>query len=166
MKKIITLLFVSALILTSCSGEDGRDGLDGMDGVNIVGETFEYNNVSFSETSNVFEATFDPPLVEGDVMLAYRLESVFNGQDVWEPLPTVFFNPDTGDDLRHRFNFTLSDINIIAETSNFSAFGEDLLSNQTFRVVIVPSDLINEVDTSNINEVMEAANISTIQKMN
>ncbi|MDG3582351.1 hypothetical protein [Galbibacter pacificus] len=167
MKKIFTLLFVSVFAFTACEGPEGPEGPPGEDGVNIVGETFEYSNINFSSQNDyTFSDSYDPPLVEGDVMLVYRLEGIENGLKIWEPLPTVFFNSDTGDDLRHRFNFTNVDVEIIIESSNFSAFGPDLLSNQSFRVVIVPSDLINSVDTSNIDAVMKAANIKSVQKLN
>ncbi|QLE00054.1 hypothetical protein HX109_00215 [Galbibacter sp. BG1] len=163
MKKIITLLFVATFLFTACEGPEGPQGPPG---TNIVGETFEYTT-SFSAQADFFEASFNPPLVEGDAMLVYRLEDVVNGADVWEPLPTVtIVNNDTGDTLQYRFNYTLNDVQIIAECSNFAAFGPELLQNQTFRAVIVPSDLINGIDTSNIHEVMEAANIKSIQKLN
>ncbi|MCM5662921.1 hypothetical protein [Galbibacter mesophilus] len=163
MKKIIALLFVSTFIFTACEGPEGPPGEPG---TVIVGETFEYANVSFTPQNEfLFTATYNPPLVNGDAILVYRLEGVVSGNDVWEPLPTVFFNNDTGDDLRFRFNYTLNRVRILAESSDYSAFGPDLLSNQVFRAVIVPADLINGVDTSNINEVMKAANIKTVQKM-
>ncbi|MEL4308702.1 hypothetical protein [Joostella sp. CR20] len=168
MKKIFALLFVSTFIFTACEGPQGPPGFDGEDGVNIVGETYEFSNVNFASSNDyVFEATFNPSLYEGDVMLAYRLESVYNGLDVWEPLPTVsYYNNDTGDNLLYRYNYTINDINIIVESSNFAAFGAEYLNNQVFRVVIVPSDLVSKVDTNNINEVMQAANIKSIQTLN
>lgn len=167
MKKIITLLFVATLVFTSCEGPEGPPGIPGEPGTNIVGKTFEYRNVTFTAPNYTFEDTYDPPLFEGDVMLAYRLETTTGGLKVWEPLPTVsYFNDATGDNLLYRFNFTINDINIIVESSNYSAFGADMLSNQTFRVVIVPSDLISKVDISNIDAVMKAANIKSVQKLN
>lgn len=164
MKKIITLAIVSLFVFTACEGPEGPQGEPG---INIVGETFEYANVNFTSANNyTFLADFDPPLINGDVMLVYRLEAVEGGQDVWEPLPSsLFYNTDTGDDLQYRFNYTLNDVNIIIESSNFTAFGPDLLSNQVFRAVIIPSDLMNTVDINNIDAVMQAANIKTVQKV-
>src|SRR5690606_17443285 len=163
MKKIITLVIATVFIFAACEGPDGPAGPPGEV---IVGETFEYPNVNFTAANDFsFRATFDPPLVDGDVMLAYRLEAVDNGVDIWEPLPSAFFyNETTGDDLQYRFNFTRSDVKIIVESSDHTAFGADLLSNQVFRVVIVPSDIIAAVDTDNIDAVMKAANIKAVQK--
>lgn len=163
MKKIITLVIATVFIFTACEGPEGPPGEPG---INIVGETFQYTNVNFTAANEyTFRATFDPPLVDGDVMLVYRLEAVDGDLDIWEPLPTaLFYNPDTGDDFQYRFNFTRGDVDILIQSSDPTAFGADLLSNQIFRVVIVPSDLMNSVDTDNIDAVMKAANIKTIQK--
>lgn len=164
MKKIITLVIASIFIFTACEGPEGPMGPPGEV---IVGETFEYTNVNFTAGNNyTFRATFDPPLIEGDAMLVYRLEAVDDGVDVWEPLPTAFFyNEDTGDQMQYRFNYTRGDVHIIVEGSDLTAFGANLLSNQVFRAVIVPADLMNSVDTDNIDAVMKAANIKTIQKL-
>ncbi|WP_335965846.1 hypothetical protein [Galbibacter sp. PAP.153] len=166
MKKIFALLFVSVFAFTACEGPEGPEGPPGEDGVNIVGETFEFENVDFSPQNDFYEASFDPPLVEGDVMLAYRLETVENGQDVWEPLPTATIYFDNGGYLQYRFNFTRNDVVIILESDDISLLAPEYTQNQVFRVVIVPSDLINSVDTSNIDAVMKAANIKSVQKLN
>lgn len=163
MKKIITLVIATVFIFTACEGPEGPPGEPG---INIVGETFQYNNVNFTDANNYsFRATFDPPLVNGDAMLVYRLEAVDGDLDIWEPLPTaLFYNTDTGDDLQYRFNYTRGDVDILIESSDHTAFGADLLSNQVFRVVIIPSDMMNSVDTDNIHAVMKAANIKAVQK--
>lgn len=164
MKKIITLAIATIFIFTACEGPEGPPGPPGDE---IVGETFEYPNVNFNPNNDYsFRATFDPPLIDGDVMLVYRLEAVDNNLDIWEPLPTsLIYNTDTGDDLQYRFNFTRGDVTILVESSDFAAFGPDLLSNQVFRAVIVPADLISSVDTDNINAVMTAANIKSVQTL-
>lgn len=159
MKKIITLVIATVFIFAACEGPDGPAGPPGEV---IVGETFEYSSVSFNANNEIFAAEFDPPIVDGDVMLVYRLESVENGTDIWEPLPVTFYNGQ--DNLHFRYNFTRGDVEIISSSSNYAAFGADLLSNQVFRVVILPSDLMNSVDTDNIDAVMKAANIKTVQK--
>ncbi len=167
MKKIITLVIASIFIFTACEGPEGPIGPPGEPGEVIVGETFEYANVNFTSANGyTFTATFDPPLVDGDAMLVYRLEAVDNNVDVWEPLPTAFFyNDATGDQMQYRFNYTRGDVQILIESSDFTAFGPDLLSNQVFRAVIVPADLMNTVDTDNIDAVMKAANIKSVQRL-
>lgn len=167
MKKIITLAIATVFLFTACEGPEGPMGPPGEPGGETIGETFEYANVNLNDANNYsFTASFDPALFDGDVMLVYRLEAVDNGTDVWEPLPTAFYyNTDTGDDLQYRYNFTNGDVLIAAESSNHSAFGPEFFSNQVFRVVIVPSELMNTVDKSNIDAVMKAANIKSVQKL-
>src|SRR5699024_7061367 len=141
MKKIITLVIATVFIFTACEGPEGPMGPPGEPGGETIGETFEYANVNFNDTNGyTFTASFDPSLIDGDIMLVYRLETVDNGVDVWEPLPTAFYyNTDTGDDLQYRYNFTNGDVLILVESSNFTAFGAEFYNNQVFRVVIVPS---------------------------
>lgn len=163
MKKLITLAFVTLFVFTACEGPEGPPGEPG---INIVGETFEYTNVNFTEANGyTFLADFDPPLINGDAMLVYRLQAVDGGADVWEQLPSALYYTDAGTDLQYWFNYTLNDVKIGVESNDYPGFGADFLSNQVFRAVIVPADLMNTVDTENIDAVMKAANIKTVQRV-
>src|SRR5690606_15207466 len=118
MKKIITLAIVSLLVFTACEGPEGPQGEPG---INIVGETFEYANVNFTSANNyTFLAEFNPPLINGDAMLVYRLQAVDDGTDIWEPVPSALYHTDTGADLQYWTNNTLYDVEIGVESSDYA----------------------------------------------
>lgn len=163
MKKVTLLGIFLAVFAISCEGPvgpPGYDGLNGLDGVNIVGETYEIDNVDFTVNSNTIRYSFSQDLINGDAVLVYRLEDVQDGLDIWEPLPTatIFFNG--GGFLQYRFNYTIADVDIIIESDDLSTISPDFMLDQVFRIVVVPSDLIGTIDTSNINTVMDALNLN------
>ncbi len=160
MKKLTLIGFFLTLFISSCRGPEGPPGFDGADGVNILGETYEIDNVSFTSLANTFSFTFPQNIVNGDAVLVYRLERIDGNLDIWEPLPTatIFFNG--GGYLQYRFNYTLGDVDIIIEGDDLASAGSEFLSNQVFRIIVVPSDLIRSLDTSNMKMVMEQLHIS------
>ncbi|QXP55416.1 hypothetical protein H0I25_15260 [Cellulophaga sp. HaHa_2_95] len=171
MKKAIQLLGMFSIVLfVSCSGSDGfdgRDGVDGLDGEVIVGETYEIDNIDFSASSNVVRFTFPQEIVNGDAVLVYRLEEIVDDLDVWEPLPTATIFFDGGGYLQYRFNYTIGDVDIIVESDDLTLADDEFMLNQIFRIIVVPSDLISSIDTSDINFVMaelglDKNNIQTI----
>ena len=152
MRKILSILFVLAVVCTGCEGPEGlpgRDGLDGRDGVDgedgLVATVFEIDQVNFTPENN-FGINFQFPatLFDSDVLYVYRLEAVDNGKAVWEPLPTATIYFDDNQDgindgfLQYRFNFTIDDVDILIESDNSVALGEEFVTNQVFRIVIVP----------------------------
>ena len=48
MKKILALLAFTAVLFTSCEGDPGPPGPSGEPGVNILGQTFEIENINYS----------------------------------------------------------------------------------------------------------------------
>lgn len=164
MKKFTVLGIFLALFMMACEGDDGPPGLDG---VNIVGDTYEIDNVDFAVGGNSVIFEFPQNIVNGDAVLVYRLEELDGNLDVWEPLPTATIFFDDGGFLQYRFNYTLGDVKIILESDDISLIGDDFLLDQIFRIIVVPADLIGTIDTSNINKVMEQLNIhpSEIQKI-
>jgi len=171
MKKLaLTIGTFLALFIISCEGPDGPPGPPGppgADGVNIVGETYELANINFTNNANDVQYTFSQSLVEGDAVLVYRLESITDGLDVWEPLPTATFTFSDGNFLQYRFNYTLGDVIIIAESNDLSTIDPSLTQNQVFRIVVVPSDLLSTLDTNNLEAVMKSLNMneSNVQKL-
>ncbi|WP_419212165.1 hypothetical protein ACNR9Q_15665 [Maribacter sp. X9] len=159
MKKLNLLLgALVAVFFISCEGPEGPPGppgFDGADGDLIIGETYEIDNVDFSVNNNSFRYQFPQNLVNGDAVLVYRLEKIEDGLDVWEPLPTATIFFDDGGFLQYRFNYTTGDVDIIIESDDLSLIGDDYLINQVFRVIVMPSDLISSMDTSNFNAVIK-----------
>jgi len=164
MKKVTLFGIFLALFAISCEGPEGPPGLDG---INIVGDTYEIDNVDFSVGTNSVVFNFPQDIVNGDAVLVYRLEEVDNNLDVWEPLPTATIFFDDGGFLQYRFNYTLGDVKIILESDDISLIGSDFMLDQVFRIIVVPSDLLSTMDTSNINNVMEQLSIhpNDIQKI-
>ena len=74
MKKVTFIGVFLALFAISCEGPTGPPGYDGLDGVNIVGETYEIDNVDFSVANHTVRFTFPQNIVNGDAVLVYRLE--------------------------------------------------------------------------------------------
>ncbi len=162
MKNILLFLALSmTIVFTSCEGDPGPPGLDG--GL-VFAKVFE-KTVNFQVDANTGLPTafigFPIEVFEADVVFVYRLEKEVqvNGQyyDAWSQLPQNFFFPN-GDILQYIFNHTLFDAEIQIDgnfdTSTLS--GDGFITNQTFRVAIVPaeyakSDLSMEELMSNMN---------------
>ncbi|MBU2951783.1 hypothetical protein KO493_13875 [Tamlana agarivorans] len=159
-KNVLSIVTIIALLVFSCEGPQGPPGYDGEPGYNIVGQTYEIANINFSSNKLDERFTFPESNVDGDAVLVYRLEEENNGLDVWEPLPTatIFFNG--GGYFQYRFNYTLGDVDIIAESDDIDAVGAEFTKNQVFRIVVMPSDLASTVDTNNLNAVMSQLNIT------
>ncbi len=162
MKKIFSLLFVSVFLLTSCVVNDDDD-VD----FDTIGQTLEFTT-TFTAANNYSERfTFDQNIFDSDVVLVFRLDGVNSGLDVWEPLPTAsffFINDTTGaieGFLNYRFDFTIGDVDVILNSDAPELAGPEFTNNQTFRVVIVPSDFAQntDIDLLNFNEVSTALDL-------
>lgn len=169
MKRIFSLLLLSALVFISCEGPqgppgfDGLDGQDGQDGGVFLAETFEVTRSFNSSNGYSSNIVLDPVIFDGDVILVYRLEDVFEGRPVWEPLPTstIFLNDPDDTTIVYRFNFTVSEILLLLESNNPQLVPDDLALDQTFRIVIVPSEFAQKNDTSDLNKVMSTLKLTT-----
>ncbi|WP_160114264.1 hypothetical protein [Aquimarina sp. AU119] len=155
MKKIFTLLCITTFMLTSCSNDDDTD-------FDTIGQSFEVDNVDFRPDIDGFIAVNIPfpagvEVFDADVVLVYRLEEVFEGNDVWEPLPTPLII-EAGGELTYRFNFTINDVDILMDTPDFNLVPPRYTDNQVFRIVIVPSRFAQDskIDFSDINAVQSA----------
>lgn len=166
MKKIASLLFVFAIVLTACTGDQGPMGPPGNDGGIIASSAFE-KNVNFNADNNFsFTQNYGFEVLESDVTLVYilweTLDGTVNGPKVWRMLPqTVQLDEGL---LFYNFDFTQTDVRFFLDAN----FDLNLLSsgdtqNQFFRVVVVPADKINGVDVSNLNEVMQLSNIRSFE---
>ncbi|GGX03250.1 hypothetical protein [Aquimarina muelleri] len=158
MKKILTLLFLATLMLTSCRNDDDVD-------FDTIGQTFEIDRVNFVTPEFVVNIPYPESIqvFDADVVLVYRLEEVIDGREVWEPLPTapIFLNDVDNTTISYRFNFTSRDIDIYLESNNRNLTPPDLYGNQVFRIVVVPSAFAKntKVDLLDFNAVQSALHL-------
>ncbi|MFH6966798.1 hypothetical protein [Flavobacterium sp. FlaQc-28] len=166
MKKILTLFAVVGLIaFTSCEGPEGPPGRDA-----LMPEAFEISNVNLGRVADneynlksTFKFEIGDNLFDDETVLIYRLTGVINPTTpVWQLLPrTIYFND--GNELDYDYDFSKVDFIITARGTYNLLTKPEYIQNQTFRVVIIPSDLAKTVNTSNFSEVMSAAKLNESQ---
>ncbi|CAM4300118.1 collagen-like triple helix repeat-containing protein [Gillisia limnaea] len=172
MKKIITLLFVSAFALTSCSddgavGPQGPQGPEGAPGplgqvIDIVGDFTASNEYSLSldfteEGIEVFES---------DVVLVY-LKTGEDGTADGAPVEVFRMLPQTyyiGDEvLQYNYDFTFFSVLIFLDgtVADFGTLDTSFRNNQVLRIVVVPAEFARTsgVDMSNMKAVINALDI-------
>lgn len=170
MKNLLNILFIAGIFfLASCEGPRGYPGEDGEDA--FIGTTFEFTgtftaNNGYELLFNFEDNGFLP--YESDVALTYILWENADGLDFWRPLPqTTYF--DSGAILQYNFDFT-ADIpnNVLVDLAVFlegdidlSTLSPDYTHDQTFRIVVVPSDFLalKSVDANDINSILDAPNL-------
>ncbi|MFV0482600.1 MAG: hypothetical protein ACK5MG_00690 [Bacteroidales bacterium] len=142
----ITIILLSIGMINSCIGPQGEPGRDGLDGSNTIGETLEIS-ANFLEQYNYTERiTLSPAIYDGDAIFVYWRSS--ENPNVWRPLPyTVYF--EDGNELDYMFDYTLNDVQIYLGFTHASP-PVDYSSNQIFRIVIIPSQLIQS--TTGLNK--------------
>ncbi|MGY5851702.1 collagen-like protein [Salegentibacter sp. F14] len=172
MKKLLSALFITALLFTSCEGDQGPPGppgADGEPGVNVVGQTLEYEDVDFDYFGDVnYHSTIislpeDVEVLTSDAILVYRLEVIEDNGDVyetWSLIPQNFFL-DQGT-IQYVYNHTDVDVELIID-GNFDLSNLDagFTQDQVFRFVIVPSDFAETtgIDVANFNAVINALDL-------
>lgn len=167
MKRFTLLLaFIGMISLQSCTVQDDVDNVD----YDTIGEVFEVTR-SFNSTNNYSSLINFPHIIyPSDMVLAYRLDGVVNGTDVWKLLPQTFYFADGTLDFRYEFDFTQYDINIYMDGFDLATVSPNYRNNQVFRVVIVPANFSNrvELNTQDYKAVIKALKIdeSKIVKMN
>lgn len=163
MKKISLLFAFIAFTLTSCSSDEpGPQGPPGEPGINIVGQTFEFEDVDFTyfADGNFYATVIDIPaeieVLESDAILVYRRE-VIDGSETWSMIPQNYFL-DEGI-IQYVFNYTATDIELLID-GNYDLSGLDgaFTQNQFFRFIVVPSDYATAtgVDVSDYDAVMKS----------
>lgn len=172
MKKLLSLIVLTSLFFASCSdGDPGPQGPPGEPGEEFIGQTFEVT-VDFTDPNySVFvEIPGTVEILESDVILVYLLETVDEqtGEDVWSLLPQTFYLDDGGE-IQYNYNHTLSDVNIYLNGNvDPVILSEAFTDNQTFRMVVVPSDFAMDsgVDINNFQTLKVHLNIkeADIQK--
>lgn len=174
MKKILTLFAVVGLIVfSSCEGPEGPPGPPGYDA--LVPEAFEVKNVNLIRVNNNqyefsrnFSSYVDGNLFDDETVLIYRLTGIVDSTTpIWELIPKTT-NFDNGDVADYFFKFSKINFKITVIGSFNLAEEPDLINNQTFRVVIIPSKFAKSVNKSNYLDVMKTLklNESDIKQVN
>lgn len=169
MKKIITILAVIGMFgFQGCTGPEGPPGAPGQDG--LIAEVFELKNVNFTFDATdgyIIYQNLVPEIYPGDVLLIYRLSGTIDSNTpIWQLIPRTLFLPQG--ELDYDFDFSKEDFTIYAGGNYNLALTPAYLNNQTFRIVIVPGDLLTSIDKNNYFEVMNALKINEnqVQKIN
>ena len=169
MKHILSFIAVFALLLTSCTGPqgppgfdgfDGIDGIDGQDGGLIVASAFEIE-VDFNADNNFqFVEPYGFEVLPSDVTLVYIEWENDAGEPIWRLLTqTEYFNDGV---LVYNYDFTQQNVRFFLDgTIDFNTLDDTWTKNQAFRVVVVPADNIDGLDTSDFNLIMDAGAIDS-----
>lgn len=175
MKKLFTLLFCSAFILTSCSddgpagpqGPQGPAGPPGDDG--LIGTVIDLEG-SFTAANN-YELFLDfndagVEVFETDAVLVYLKvaeEGTAGGApvEVFRMLPQTYFLE--GGALQYNFDFTFFDVLIFLDgTIDFATLDTSYTQNQVLRIVVVPAAFASSgVDLSNMDAVMKKLDLTS-----
>ncbi|PRX51888.1 DUF2977 domain-containing protein [Salegentibacter salegens] len=176
MKKLFSILFMTAFLFTSCSddGERGPQGPPGEDGLDAASATiFEINsNFFYDEEANLwttdllaFSDFTDVKVLETDVVLIYRLDAIGqldDGSDVdeWSMLPQNFFTEEGT--IQYVFNHTFVDTEIFIDGNyDIGGLSDDFTTDQIFRIAIIPANFYESAnfDSSSIHSVMNALDL-------
>jgi hypothetical protein len=160
MKRILSIISVFAIFLTSC---EGPQGLDGRDGAIIASSAFEIEVDLNQANGYEYIEAYDFEVLPTDVTLVYVLWETLNGQDIWRPMPqTVQFNDGT---LVYNYDFTQTDVRFFLEgTTDFALLDNSYTQNQVFRVVVVPADNVGKTANTDLDSVMTLYDIKTFAK--
>jgi hypothetical protein len=165
MKKIVLVLAVVGLAgLFGCEGPPGVPGPQGPPGYTVESEVFELLNVNFGYDTelgyNIYE-TLNPPILDSDVILIYRLSGTIDPQTpIWQLIPRTLYLPQG--ELDYDFDFSPVDFAIYAGGTYNLALTPSFIQNQTFRIVIIPgyfSKNLEAVDTADYQAVIKAFHI-------
>lgn len=169
-KKLFPLFIVIAIVFQGCKGDQGDPGVDGG---TVLGTTFDLTNINFTSANNylisrTFAATSpNVDVLESDLVLVYIYwgeDALGNSLDTWRLLPQTAFPTTQSGTLIYNFDRTATDFSIFLDgNTQFSTLPAAWTANQTFRVVIIPSDFNSRksgtVDYSDYNAVKEFYNI-------
>ncbi len=167
MKKISLLVSFLVVLFISCTGDLGPQGPPGFDGADgLIGSIFEVE-ATFTEADGYEIFTGIPTSIEvfdTDIVIAYILSGVDNGIDIWEPLPqTLFF--DNGI-LLYGYDYTLNDVHFFLDgTINLTTLDALFTDEIVFRVAVIPADFAANINTANINEVMSALKVDSVERI-
>ena len=161
MKKVtLVLALIGMITLQSCVKEEVvvQDDFDN----DTISEVFELKNKDFSYDFDNDEyfiyRQLNPQIFASDVILIYRLSDLIDSNTpVWQLIPrTVYFS--NGDELDYDFDFSKEDFTIYARGTYTLSNTPEFITNQTFRIVIIPgyfSRTATAVDMNDYNAVID-----------
>ena len=170
MKKITLILaFIGMITLEGCStsNDDTTDN-------DTISEVFELRNINFGfdggNSYSIYQ-TLNPQIYPSDVILIYRLSGIIDSSTpIWQLIPrTLYLNEG---ELDYDFDFSKEDFTIYAGGTYDLTLTPSYITNQTFRIVIIPGYFSNKmkgaVDLSDYNSVVNAFQIdqSNIKVLN
>jgi len=161
MKKITLLLaFIGMISLQSCTvNEDRPTPVDN----DTISEVFEYTNVDFLPNSYSVVLDFPHTIYSSDMVLVYRLSSVYQGADVWKLQPETYYFDDGTLDFGYDFDFTKYDVNVFMHGFDLGGVAAQYRTNQVFRVVVIPAYFgkmaKGKLDLNDYNAVIKAYHI-------
>ena len=166
MKKILTLFAIVGLVaFSSCSSDD--DGPDN----DTYPVAFEIKNVNLARSgadnyykiSNTFSNEIGSALYDDETVLVYRLSDVVDSNTpIWQLIPrTIYFDDDN--ELDYDYDFSKIDFVISARGTYNLITKPDFINNQTFRVVVVPSNLLASINKDNYLDVMKTLKLNENQ---
>jgi len=141
---------------------DGIDGVNGEDGGLIVASAFEIE-VSFNPDNNFeFIESYGFEVLPSDVTLVYIEWENDDGEPIWRLLTqTEYFNDGV---LVYNYDFTQQNVRFFLDgTVDFNTLDDTYTQNQAFRVVVVPADNIDGLDTSNFDVIMGASAVESFE---
>lgn len=146
MKKTIFILgLICIAVLVSCSGKDGAPGQNGQNA--LISEVFELQNINLDyKTSKDYQIrqNLNPNIYPSDVILIYRKSGLINPTTpVWQPIPNRIYSPEG--ELDYDFDFSKQDFTIYASGNYNLNLTPIYITNQTFRIVIVPAAFSNRM---------------------
>nr|WP_298997816.1 collagen-like protein [uncultured Allomuricauda sp.] len=179
MKKINTIFSAFLLLfIVACEGPEGPPGFDGAPGPpgepGIQGQVIEVDGVNFGfdPDNNLFSALIafsdvtDFEIFESDAVLVYRFDGTIDlddgsTADAWTQIPQSLFLPEGT--IQYVFAHTFVDVELFIDGNfDLSGISTDFTDNQSFRIVILPSEFADSsrMDTSNLSAVMSAVGVS------
>lgn len=160
MKKLALLLVLIGFVsLQSCTVNENSVDND------TISEVFELRNVNFSYNSidgYTIYRTLSPQIYASDVILIYRMTGTIDANTpIWQQIPRTLYLPQG--ELDYDFDFSKEDFTIYAGGTYDLATTPSYITNETFRIVIVPgyfsNKMAHKVDLSDYNAVVKAFNI-------
>lgn len=160
MKKLaLHLVLIGFVSLQSCTVNENSVDND------TISEVFELRNVNFSYNSidgYTIYRTLSPQIYASDVILIYRMAGTIDANTpIWQQIPRTLYLPQG--ELDYDFDFSKEDFTIYAGGTYDLATTPSYITNETFRIVIVPgyfsNKMAHKVDLSDYNAVVKAFNI-------
>ena len=162
MSKKITLLlvFIGMIGLQSCTVNEDRVVNDNID-YDTISEVFELRNINFGYDGNnnfsIYQS-LTPQIYPSDVILIYRMSGrIDSSTPIWQLIPRTLYLPQG--ELDYDFDFSKEDFTIYAGGTYDLTLTPSYITNQTFRIVIVPgyfSKGSSSVDFTDYNAVIKA----------